>query len=70
MRLPICGGNWDNNVDAGVFYVNLNYLRSTANDNFGFRSALSFKSDALHLLGTESVPRYKGSYFLCICKKI
>ena len=38
--MPICGGNWNNAGDAGVFYVNLNNPRSNANDNIGFRSAL------------------------------
>ena len=38
--MPICGGNWNNAADAGVFYVNLNNPRSNANDNIGFRSAL------------------------------
>lgn len=38
-RLPICGGDWGNDVGAGVFYVYLSYLRSTAYGYFGFRSA-------------------------------
>lgn len=38
--MPICGGNWNNTGNAGVFYVNLNNPRSNANDNIGFRSAL------------------------------
>lgn len=40
MRLPICGGNWNNAANAGVFNVNLNNVRSNSNDNIGFRSAL------------------------------
>lgn len=39
-RLPICGGNWNNTSNAGVFYVNLNNTRSNSNSNIGFRSAL------------------------------
>lgn len=39
-RLVICGGNWNNTGNAGVFNVNLNNLRSNANGNIGFRSAL------------------------------
>ena len=40
MRLPICGGNWNNGANAGVFNVNLNNPRSNSNSNIGFRSAL------------------------------
>lgn len=38
--MPICGGNWNNGANAGVFNVNLNNPRSNANSNIGFRSAL------------------------------
>lgn len=38
--MPICGGNWNNTSNAGVFYVNLNNPRSNSNTNIGFRSAL------------------------------
>lgn len=69
LRLPICGGNWNNGANAGVFNVNLNNPRSNANGNIGFRSALPSKSDAAHLMGMQSVPRCKGSYFRCSCKK-
>jgi hypothetical protein len=68
-RLPLCGGNWYNGAHAGVFNVNLNNFRSNANGNIGFRSALPSKSDAAHLMGMQSVPRCKGSYFRCSCKK-
>nr|DAY91731.1 MAG TPA: TREPONEMA DENTICOLA VARIABLE PROTEIN 1 FUNCTION, PERIODONTAL DISEASE [Caudoviricetes sp.] len=40
MRLPICGGSWNNTSNAGVFNVNLNNPRSNSNSNIGFRSAL------------------------------
>ncbi|MBD9191025.1 MAG: hypothetical protein EGP96_00505 [Roseburia inulinivorans] len=40
LRLPICGGNWNNGANAGVFNLNLNNPRSNANWNIGFRSAL------------------------------
>ena len=40
LRLPICGGNWNNGANAGVFNVNLNNPRSNSNSNIGFRSAL------------------------------
>ena len=39
-RLPLCGGNWYNGANAGVFNLNLNNPRSNANWNIGFRSAL------------------------------
>lgn len=39
-RLPICGGNWNNGSNAGVFNVNLNNTRTNSNSNIGFRSAL------------------------------
>ncbi|MDO4305768.1 MAG: hypothetical protein Q4C77_02960 [Eubacteriales bacterium] len=38
--MPICGGNWNNTSNAGVFYVNLNNTRTNSNSNIGFRSAL------------------------------
>ena len=40
LRLPICGGRWNNGTNAGVFNVNLNNPRSNVNWNIGFRSAL------------------------------
>ena len=33
------GGNWNNGVNAGVFYLNGNNSRSNSNTNIGFRSA-------------------------------
>lgn len=38
-RLPICGGDWNNPSNAGVFDVNLNLPRSDSNSYIGFRSA-------------------------------
>ena len=38
-RLPICGGSWSGTSYAGVFYVNLNYPRSSSGTHIGFRSA-------------------------------
>lgn len=40
LRVPYCGGRWNNGAKAGVFAVNLNSLRSNVNANIGFRSAL------------------------------
>ena len=39
MRLPICGGNWNNASNAGLSALNLNNLRSNANNNIGSRAA-------------------------------
>ena len=38
-RLPCRGGYWSRGADAGVFALDLYYLRSTANANIGFRPA-------------------------------
>ena len=40
-RLPFCGGIWGNGGGAGVFSVLLNYPRSNAYGNIGFRSAFA-----------------------------
>lgn len=36
--LPIVGGNWNNNANAGVFTVNLNNDSGNTNNNIGARS--------------------------------
>lgn len=38
-RLPRCGGGWSNTSGAGVFCVNLDYPRTSADGGLGFRSA-------------------------------
>jgi hypothetical protein len=35
----LCGGNWGNASDAGVFYRNWNNNRTNNNTNNGFRAA-------------------------------
>lgn len=35
---PICGGNWNNGANAGVWALNWNNSRTNSNDNVGFRS--------------------------------
>lgn len=40
MRLPICGGNWNNGGNAGLAALNLNNPRSITNSNVSFRPAL------------------------------
>jgi hypothetical protein len=35
--VPLVGGNWSNTANAGVFYLNLNNVRSNSNNNVGGR---------------------------------
>ncbi len=35
---PISGGNWNNSSNAGVWALNLNNVRSNANNNVSFRA--------------------------------
>jgi hypothetical protein len=37
--LPICGGNWNNLANAGVFSVNLNNTATNTNQNVGCRGS-------------------------------
>jgi hypothetical protein len=37
---PISGGGWDNSSDAGVWMLNLTYVRGNSVDFVGFRAAL------------------------------
>jgi hypothetical protein len=39
-RIPIRGGNWNNQDNAGLFNLNLNNERDIRNNNIGFRVAL------------------------------
>lgn len=39
--MPIRGGYWNNESNAGLAALNLNYERSNANSNVGFRPALT-----------------------------
>lgn len=34
----IAGANWNNNTNAGVWYLNWNNTRSNSNNNVGFRA--------------------------------
>ena len=45
-RLPIAGGNWYGGADAGVFYLDLNFARSSSNCDLGLRSAFYGKLDS------------------------
>ena len=37
--MPIRGGNWNNTSNAGLFYLNLNNVRSSVGTSVGFRPA-------------------------------
>lgn len=39
-RAAIRGGNWNNEVNAGVFALNLNNAPSNSNNNIGLRVAI------------------------------
>lgn len=62
-RLPICGGNWNNTSNAGVFNVNLNNPRTNANGNIGFRSALLSYARTGQFKDCRQCERFKGVYF-------
>ena len=61
--MPICGGNWNNTANAGVFNVNLNNPRSNSNSNIGFRSALLSYARISRFKDLETVREIKGVCF-------
>ena len=63
LRLPICGGSWNNTSNAGVFNVNLNNPRSNSNSNIGFRSALLSYARGGMFKDLPTVREDKGVYF-------
>ena len=62
MRLPDRGGNWNNGVNAGVFYLNLNNPRSNVDTNLGFRCALLSLSEVAVLRDCIQYGEIKGAY--------
>ena len=54
---PISGGNWNNSSTAGVWYLNLNNVRSNSNNNVGFRA------DSVSPHGLNSRSGTKGDVF-------
>ena len=58
--MAIAGGNWNNGANAGVFYVNLNNLRSNANGNIGFRSASASNATRQKLYPQGDTPSTGG----------
>ena len=63
LRLPICGGRWNNGANAGVFNVNLNNPRSNVTWNIGFRSALLSYARTGVFTNAPAVRENKGVYF-------
>ena len=61
LRIPNCGGNWNNGANAGVFYVNGNNERSNTNDNIGFRSALLSQAGGCQIIDLQTCERIKES---------
>jgi len=59
--VPIRGGNWSNNTNAGSFYLYLNNSRTNSNTDLGFRAALPQKSDVPDLLGSVPAQGDKGA---------
>lgn len=70
LRLPLCGGRWNNVANAGVFNVNLNNPRSNVNWNVGFRSALPSKSDVIDLRVYSQYRGVKDSVSFALAKKM
>jgi len=54
---PISGSNWNDSSDAGVWYLNLNNVRSNSNNNVGFRA------DSVSPHGLNSRSGTKGDAF-------
>ena len=63
--MPIRGGNWNNESNAGLGALNLNYERSNANSNLGFRPALACSRIWCPYGGAFSA-QAKGASLLCI----
>ena len=57
-RVPIRGGNWNNEHNAGVFNCNLNNARSNSNSNIGFRSALQCLMLTWCIISTETAKAF------------
>ena len=64
LYMPIRGGNWNNDSNAGLGALNLNYERSNVNSNIGFRPALAC-SQLKRSQGKLSVHRQK-ELFSCV----
>lgn len=60
MRAALRGGNFNNEANAGVFYLNLNNAPSNSNYNIGFRAA---KQKILQPDGRDNDPGCSAEYF-------
>ena len=68
---PISSGNWNNSSNAGVWYMNLNNVRTNSNNNIGFRSDSvsprnrqrygGTKGDVFRRYGAKSAVRHLSS---------
>lgn len=54
-RAPICGGNWNNGSNAGVFALNLNNHRTNSNNNVGSRDSNSMPEIAVSETGNRGL---------------
>ena len=69
--MPICGGNWNNTSNAGVFNVNLNNPRTNANGNIGFRSALlSYARNLKESISAPTVWKEKKWFYSCVGRAV
>lgn len=62
--MPIRGGNWNNDSNAGLGALNLNYERSNVNSNLGFRPALACRQIG-NFHGSDFGVQAKGALLLC-----
>ena len=63
--MPIRGGNWNNESNAGLAALNLNYERSYSNPNLGFRPALACIQIGRPYGGAFGA-QAKGAFLLCL----
>ena len=75
-HLPNFSGNWNNDLNAGTFYLNVNNSASNTNANisghlkFSKKKYISLKSErVLYILLVFAVPLGK-TYILHSCKEI
>ena len=64
----IAGGNWNNDLNAGPFYTNLNNTPSNTNTNIGaalsYPRKSSYMSNAVHIAAERSKGRGFAGLFL------
>lgn len=67
--LPLRGGSYYNDDNAGLAALNLNYERDNANDNVGFRPALACSRIRCAYVAAFSA-QAKGALLLCLIARI